>query len=637
MEPNRGRGKGFLDSVFVSGSFFVVFGLLILLVITPLASASPPSLSDTADLEAFMDGLMADQLMTTHIAGVTVSIVKDGEIIFAKGYGYADDNKTIRPIANETLIRPGSVSKTVTWTALMQLIEEGKVDPDADVNRYLKDIKIPDTYPGQPVTVRNLFTHTAGFEEIHPDKMEELNEAGAGFSADSLKKLMPARVFPPGQYPAYSNFGAALAGLIVQDVSGMEFEDYAREKIFAPLNMTRSTFVEPAPENLQPYVSTAFRYADGMYTPIIEEKTAVISPAGSMYSTSTDMANFMIAHLQNGRFGDNRILEEETAREMHSAQFVADPRLPSMCYGFYEGKFNGMRVIQHAGDLIYFHSRMVLVPDENLGIFVSYNTQTSSSAPVRDTLVQAFMDRYYPVEKPKPAPMAGYKERAGRFAGDYLWSRTIFSDYMKIGNLHAPMPLFQLKATDSGTLLFREKQFVEVEPDYFRQIDGPDSMVFKEDAQGKVTELYYSTNPFFAFLKVEWYDALAFNANLMLLFKAIFGLTVLLWAALAAYACFKKKKKPKDWYARGTMAVLCIVFFAYLVWIDDTLKEAESMIPEGQYLGIVGLVLFIPSLAFCALAWKDLKKWGRLHYALLVLACLAMIIWMWHWNLFIIS
>ncbi len=116
------------------------------------------------DLEAFLDGVLAAEMRSHSIASATVSVVKDGELFFAKGYGYAD-RESRRPVDPErTLFRPGSISKLFTWTAVMQLVEQGKIDLDADVNEYLTDFRIPDTFP-EPITMEHLMTHTPGFED----------------------------------------------------------------------------------------------------------------------------------------------------------------------------------------------------------------------------------------------------------------------------------------------------------------------------------------------------------------------------------------------------------------------------------------------------------------------------------------
>src|SRR5215467_4771549 len=215
---------------------------------TPLPA---PSLSGThemtaADIEAFLDGLVPLQIKHDDIAGATIAVVKDGKLLFAKGYGYADLEKKKPVSPQDTLFRPGSISKLFTWTAIMQLYEQGKLDLDRNVNDYL-DFKIPDAF-GKPITLKNIMTHTPGFEEQVKDLFT--NDAAKPNLGEYLKAHIPKRIYPPGTVPAYSNYATAVAGYIVQRVSGRPFEEYVSENIFKPLNMTHSTFVQPLPSNL---------------------------------------------------------------------------------------------------------------------------------------------------------------------------------------------------------------------------------------------------------------------------------------------------------------------------------------------------------------------------------------------------
>ena len=172
---------------------------------------SPPPELSKADFETFLDALIPSQLRNRNIAGAVVSVVKDGQLLFQKGYGYADFEGKKPVLADQTLFRPGSISKLFTATAVMQLVEQGKLDLDHDVNDYL-DFAIPKTY-AEPVTLRQLLTHTAGFEDTlknlfvaHESDMKPLRTY--------LLNEMPARIFPPGKIPSYSNYGFTLAGPI---------------------------------------------------------------------------------------------------------------------------------------------------------------------------------------------------------------------------------------------------------------------------------------------------------------------------------------------------------------------------------------------------------------------------------------
>src|SRR2546425_9514377 len=213
---------------------------------------SPPPALTKSDFETFLDALIPSQLQNRDIAGAVVSVVKDGQVLFAKGYGYADVEAKRPVLPDQTLFRPGSISKLFTATAVMQLVEQGKLDLDRDVNDYL-DFPIPKTYE-EPITLRQLLTHTSGFEETlknlfvaHESDMKPLRTY--------LVNQMPARIFPPGKVPSYSNYGFTLAGYIVERVSGERFERYLENHILKPLRMTNSTFDQPLPPALAPQIS----------------------------------------------------------------------------------------------------------------------------------------------------------------------------------------------------------------------------------------------------------------------------------------------------------------------------------------------------------------------------------------------
>src|SRR5262249_35419057 len=315
----------------------------------PAQSAGVTPQLTPSDIDAFLDGIVPLQLKQNDIAGATVAVVRDGKLLLAKGYGFADAEKKKPVSASETLFRCGSISKLFTWTGVMQLFEQGKLDLDRDINDYL-DFRIPDAF-GKPITLKDIMTHTPGFEEQIKDLF-----ALDGTSPDLGKYLadhIPARIFPPGTTPAYSNYGAALAGYIVQRTSGLPFDQYIQEAIFTPLGMEHSSFDQPLPPQLAPFMSSGYQSGSDGAKPF---ETVSPFPAGSLSSAATDIARFMIAHLQDGQYEGSRILRPETARLMHSRLFGLDPAANGMAYGFYEESRNGHRIIGHGGDTVYFHS-----------------------------------------------------------------------------------------------------------------------------------------------------------------------------------------------------------------------------------------------------------------------------------------
>ena len=284
-------------------------------------------------------------------------------------------------------------------------MEQGKVDLDADVNTYLTQFKIPATFP-QPITLRNLMTHTPGLEDGALGYLIVKTSEQSPPLADALEAHMPARVRPPttdwndGTGASYSNWGTALAGLIVANVSGVSYDEYIERNIFEPLGMQPELVPRAAARRaIADGMSKGYRYKG---TPESGDFELIhhFGPAGSMSSTATDMARFMIAHLQNGRLGDARILQEETAEYAHSRQLSPSPYINGAGLGFYETWVNGRRLIGHAGDTMYFHTDLALLESENLGVFVSYNSSDVLPFSARTDLIQAFMDRYYPATLP---------------------------------------------------------------------------------------------------------------------------------------------------------------------------------------------------------------------------------------------
>jgi CubicO group peptidase (beta-lactamase class C family) len=267
------------------------------------------------DLEAFLDALIPAQLQNRDIAGAVVSVVKDGRVLLAKGYGYADFAAKKPVVADTTLFRPGSISKVFTAISVMQLVEQGKLDLDRDVNEYL-DFAIPRTY-AEPVTLRRLLTHTAGFEEtlknLFVPSAREMRPLH-----DYLVAAMPVRIFPPGKVPSYSNYGLTLAGYIVERVSGEPFEKYVAVHILNPLRMEHSSFAQPLPEALAPNMSRGYLAAAQGGR---DFEFVTTSPAGALSATATDMSRLMLALLGEGTLEGATILKPDRVRAMEVRQF----------------------------------------------------------------------------------------------------------------------------------------------------------------------------------------------------------------------------------------------------------------------------------------------------------------------------
>jgi CubicO group peptidase (beta-lactamase class C family) len=452
---------------------------------TPAAHALTP-----ADLESFFAGLVPYAIERGDIAGATISVVHDGRLVFAHGYGYADV-KTRRPVvADRTLFRIGSISKLFTWTSVMQLVQAGKINLDANVNQYL-DFAIPERF-GKPITMRDLMTHTAGFQETIRDLFVQ-SEGKLVPLHDYLVTHLPPAIFPPGKVVAYSNYGATLAAYIVQRVSGEPFEQYVQRHILTPLGMTHSTFLQPLPARLRPDMSTGYSSASNPKTTPFE--WVQVWPAGSFTSTATDMAKFMIAQLQNGSYHGVQILNPATARLMHSRQYVAVPGLLNgMDLGFYQENRNGHEIIGHAGDTDAFHSDLHLILDANTGLFISLNSagKEGASETVRVAIFRAFLNRYYPWTAPSETTVAHPKTDAARVAGYYLSSRredTGLPIFWRLQQAHVTAhPDGTITVNVFRTLSGEPVVWREVGPLDYRNVNGQTHLRFGTDASGKVVD-----------------------------------------------------------------------------------------------------------------------------------------------------
>lgn len=394
----------------------------------PLAPmpGGPASLTAT-DLNSWLDGYIPYGIRSGGIAGAVVVVVKDGQILTARGYGYSDVKTAKGVDPANTLFRPGSISKLFTWTAVMQQVQAGKLDLDRDINDYL-DFRIPPKF-GKPITLRDLMTHRGGFEETVKYLISE-KAADNRPLGEALKRWVPERIYAPGTVPAYSNYGASLAGYIVERVTHEPFADYVQRHIFAPLGMTQSTFAQPLPAALAGKLAKGYDVASGEPQSF---ELIPLSPAGAMSGTGTDMARFMIAHLANG----GSLLNPATAALMHQTADRPIPGLPGMALGFYHEDRNGLNIIGHGGDTNWFHSDLHLYLDKGVGLFISVNSSGKEGAAhiLRDRLFTDFTDRYFPrPEAPLPTT-ATAKAHGEAMAGHYFLSRASDSNWLRLVGL----------------------------------------------------------------------------------------------------------------------------------------------------------------------------------------------------------
>jgi CubicO group peptidase (beta-lactamase class C family) len=611
----------------------------------PASTVAPDTRALTADdLGAFLDGLIPMQLKREDIAGGVVIVVKDGKVLFEKGYGYADVASK-KPVTPQTLFRPGSVSKLFTWTAVMQLVEQGKIDLDRDINDYL-DFRIPATYP-KPITMRNLMTHTPGYEEAIKDLIVTKGAKPVSIG-DFLKTHMPARVYPPGATPAYSNYGATLAGYIVERVSGMPFDDYVDKNVFAPLGMTHTSFRQPLPVPLQPMMSSGYALGSGDAKPY---EIIAAEPAGSSATSAEDISHFMLAHLQNGEYNGAHILKPETVALMHSAQFGVIPSLPHMCLGFYEQTRNGHRMVGHGGDTQYFHSDLYLMPDQDLGFFVSFNSAGRGETEQRTNLFNAFLERYYPYTIPATVKQPDPAGDAKLVAGEYITSRRPVTNILSfIGFLE------NLKVTPgkNGTVIvdgFKginqvPKTWEEISPLLYREKDGQDLLGFTKDAEGHmVLAMDY---PFMIWTRVGLLDNKIFNLSIVTFVSVVSFLTLLLWPISAWIRRYYRQPLSMDRKQRRLRIAIRLVAaldLAFVIcWVSIFIASGGSPLFDASFdptlraiqvvgwFGTLGTLLVLYAIVKI---WRSRDEWWLSHLGNLAIAISA-VSFSWfllHWHL----
>lgn len=607
--------------------------------LTLTQTEAPANLDDTESLTTFVDGIMEKDMNRLQIPGAVISIVKDDKIILAKGYGSSNLEAAAPVDPTTSMFRIASTTKLFTWTAVMQLVEQGKIDLDTDINTYLKSVKIPATYP-EPITMRHLMTHTAGFEEGGVGYQITTDPAKLpGSISETLNKHMLARVRPPGQISSYSNYGATLAGLIVEEVSGVPYNDYIKKYIFDPLDMKYSTVVEPLPESFMPNKVVGYKSENGSFIPGTPTFEGGFRPAGSGTVSAVDMAHFMIAHLQNGKYGDQQILRPETAELMHSTAFQFDKRLPGVDLGFAEKQINGLTLITHGGSDPMFNTGLYLVPAKHVGIFVSYNGGEGGDSA--EDLIQAFFNRYYTAPDASQPEFIASDESIQKYAGAYQFTRRNISDIDKFFNFFAQL---NVSVEDNKLSLgsgSEQQLYNEVSPNMFQLEGGTEQIAFRTNESGKVTHMILGMAPDMPLERTPLLDQNKFWL-IVLGFSGLIFMTALL-GLIFSRRKIKAMTPPEKWAIRlsaGTAAWALLSFVTiFMVVMSMDMMQKFSGISLSLSLSLVmpiilvGLTLAL--LISAILVWKN-KYWTafkRVHYTLVALSAVAMTLFFYYWNL----
>ena len=584
------------------------------------------------NVDGWLDGFMPFALERGDLAGAVIVVVKDGQVLTQRGFGYADAAKRTPVDPDRTLFRPGSVSKLFTWTAVMQQVEAGRIDLDKDVNAYL-DFKIP-AYQGKPVTMRQLMTHTAGFEEHGKRTMFE--DKKFQISLGDYVKTPPKRIYAPGTTPSYSNYGTALAGYIVERVSKTPFDTYVEQHIFRPLGMARSTFRQPLPKDFAPWMAAGYRQLSAG-----PSKFEIVGPgpAGALSATGADMGKFMIAHLDQGA----GLMKPETARMMHDTPLTILPPLNRMELGFFETNINGRQVIAHLGDTQLFHTALHLFTNENIGLYMSFNAtgEQASVGAVRRALFEKFADRYLPGNE-MPATRVDAKtsaEHAKMLAGNWLNSRRAESNFYALASLIGQVTVSvdakgQLIVPAGRDLNGKPAKWVETAPFVWHNADGHGRLAAQVEGGKVVRWSIDGISPFMVFDRAPASKSAGWIKPALYLGFAILLITLLQWPVSALVRRHYKAPLMLQRRAllayRGVRVAAGLVLAVVTAWVVSlsTLKALPSFDPWLWLLQIAGLIIFVGGVLLAAwnlrLVRQEKRGWFRTLWAVLVL--LAMLL-----------
>ncbi len=594
----------------------------------PAARHQPPA----ADLAQLVDELVGRQLAEHHIPGAVVTVVADGRTVLSAGYGLADrTDRTPMDPARTTLLG-ASEAKVMTAIAAAQLIAAGRIDPDADVNRYLTDVTIEDTFPGRPVTMNHLLTHTAGFDKDYVG-LNGTGSTGIAALGDSLAEKQPIRVRPPGEAMSYDNYGVALAGHVVEEVSGQPFDRYVAERILRPLGMDSTTFTQPTPTRLAARLATGHR-PDGAGQTVARGQYGPWTPTGAgTVINARDMGTLMLALM-----GDDPRLGDGVTRLVTRQHFTQDPRVPGIGYLLVEGRHGAERMLGKDGDLPGFHHDMAVLPDRGVGVYVGYNGDGDGGAAYWDakTVSAAVLDHLVPrgpVAAPVPVP-----GDVSRYDGSYRASTTSEYSLAKVTALTTPA---SVEAVGDGRLRTTgisadpaqaEQEWVHVGDGEFAEVGGTERIVFGANgvlAGGSAPEAV-------VYVPIAWYQSPA--PHLVLLVLGVVGLlTGFLWFPVAALVR-RSRGTRTAWPARVARVVAwlnCALGVAFLVGfvlltsdgnaMNEVILLGSPLLTVLPYLPAAMLVTFVIMVVFTfagvGRSWWRTRGW--VGYLALTLAATA--------------
>jgi CubicO group peptidase (beta-lactamase class C family) len=591
----------------------------------------------------FADEFFPREMTLRQIPGVVFVFVSAGRIAVARGYGAArlEPRRQVDP--DRTRFRLASVSKAITATAVLKLVEDGRLDLHRNVNAYLAGFQVNEERG--PITLHHLLTHMAGFEE-RLTGMAARSPADIRPLADYLARSMPPVFVEPGRVISYSNHGFGLVGLLVQQASGRPFADYVREQVFEPLGMSRSdVLVGPVPDDL----AVAYDVVDGRYRALSPEYLQ-IAPAGAFFTTGTDMGRFLIAHLRGGAYQDRRILRPDTVALMHAQHFAQSPGMSGWAYGLWEDTRNGHRALLHNGGGKGYRALVYLLPEQDAGFFVAYNlADRHEQGELQEVFITRFRERFLPAPRgvAVASPESGSNEH---LVGDYLYvrrARTTMESFVSVVNRvrvgTGQNGVLSVTGSSRGPV-----ELTPVGPLLFRRSDGRGVIAFERASESGPQRLLMTMDS--GFPAVYERVPLAASLRVQVSWLAAMVLVFLYAAVWRPIASLKRKRRVDAWKTRrwsgwlgSTASALNLVLLAgfpiaFLGRIEGGFPEFIYGVPvAARFLLLVPAVTGIMTVAALTAVVADFRNSPtsprRFADCLVVAALLSFVAFAWYWNL----
>ena len=444
----------------------------------------------TQELGRFVDSVMHAEMTKARIPGAAFVFVRDGRIVYMKGYGQADARRRTSVDPERTIWRIGSITKAITATAVMQLVDQGKLALGDTVSRRLRSLKLRESFP-PPITVRHLLTHSAGFDEVRPGTQGP-SQASVLPLASFLEPML-RQISPPGRFPVYTTYAPTVAGLLIEDVSRTSYASFLEKNLFEPLRMQRTNVGAP-PIRFLTDVAVGYELVGDTLQPQAWEWYHT-EPASSVNSTTADMARYMMALLGGGELDGRRVLSTKSAVAMQRSALRAHPQVPAVTLGFWEDNVGSLRVVEHGGNMAGFSAQLTLIPSENAGFFIVHHFEQSN---VRDIVREAVLTHLYPAARqrlPVPAPPKDFATRAAQYAGRYIPMTSCHTCQPPRANY-----IMDVKV-DGDTLSFGGNRWIELEPGLFVQHKGTGRIAFVKNRKGDIAYLFAGS--FWSFEKIE--------------------------------------------------------------------------------------------------------------------------------------